>query len=84
MKYFDQLFTNENEYFVYPRLCCDGRVVKASDSKSDGLSRVGSNPTRSAPFFSPSIILDKPCVTVNSALRKLYIYSLDVASIFHA
>ena len=30
---------------------CDGRVVKASDSKSDGFSRVGSNPTRSVSLF---------------------------------
>ena len=34
---------------------CDGRVVKASDSKSDGFSRVGSNPTRSASFFLLSL-----------------------------
>ena len=32
-------------------MCCDGRVVKASDSKSDGVTRTGSNPVRSE-FFS--------------------------------
>ena len=38
-------------------MCCDGRVVKASDlkschiKKSDGFSRVGSNPTRSEFLF---------------------------------
>ena len=28
-------------------MCCDGRVVKASDSKSDGVTRTGSNPVLS-------------------------------------
>jgi hypothetical protein len=28
-------------------ISCDGRVVKASDSKSDGVTRTGSNPVRS-------------------------------------
>jgi hypothetical protein len=32
-------------------MCCDGRVVKASDSKSDGVTRTGSNPVRSEFFF---------------------------------
>jgi hypothetical protein len=32
-------------------MCCDGRVVKASDSKSDGVTRTGSNPVRSDLFF---------------------------------
>jgi hypothetical protein len=34
---------------------CDGRVVKASDSKSDGVTRTGSNPVRSE-FFSRSFL----------------------------
>ena len=36
-------------------MCCDGRVVKASDSKSDGVTRTGSNPVRSEFFliFNP-------------------------------
>ena len=52
--------------------CCDGRVVKASDSKSDGFSRVGSNPTRSAPLFFLTLFpetLDRcriPCSTWRS------------------
>ena len=36
-------------------MCCDGRVVKASDSKSDGVTRTGSNPVRSEFFFSTLI-----------------------------
>ena len=32
-------------------MSCDGRVVKASDSKSDGVTRTGSNPVRSEFFF---------------------------------
>jgi hypothetical protein len=31
--------------------CGDGRVVKASDSKSDGVTRTGSNPVRREFFF---------------------------------
>ena len=32
--------------------CCQfGRVVKASDSKSDGVTRVGSNPAADVSFF---------------------------------
>lgn len=44
-------------YFVLSFNCaesynsCDGRVVKASDSKSDGVTRTGSNPVRSEMYF---------------------------------
>ena len=37
---------------------CDGRVVKASDSKSDGVTRTGSNPVRSEFFFLKIISLN--------------------------
>ena len=36
---------------------CDGRVVKASDSKSDGVTRTGSNPVRSEFFSYKNVLL---------------------------